>query len=128
MLGPVVLLTIIAVGIFILRRRQERSKGAIPGQEQLEDEKKEKAQLHAESLKIQRHEMDGEGEPESRVELPAMEPVGSELDVQRTAGAQARGASPRFSDSVNVEGNAGQDPSSAAQHRIVRKPLGKTVS
>jgi hypothetical protein len=87
--GP---LFVVALGILVFwlwRRRKHRPVVATDGQ-QPDEEKKEdtiKAQLHADSLPVQKHELEGHATTEldnERVpELPALEPVGSELSAKK---------------------------------------------
>lgn len=65
--------------------------------QQPDEENKEdmiKAQLHADSLQIQRHELEGHGTTElgkeGVSELPALEPVGSELSAKKQASIQRK--------------------------------------
>lgn len=90
-IGP---LFLVALGIlaFWLWKRTKRRNMVAGNNQQFDEEKKEdmiKAQLHADSLQIQRHELEGHATTElgnERVpELPALEPVGSELSSKKQA-------------------------------------------
>lgn len=69
--------------ILFLLRRQTRSQALASAGV---DDTILKAQLHADSLVLPRFEMEGEGAHEPVAELPAKEPVGSELPVKEESG------------------------------------------
>jgi hypothetical protein len=81
-IGP---LFVVALGILVfwLWRRRKHQSVVVADSQQLEI----KAQLHADSLPVQRHELEGHATTElgnERVpELPALEPVGSELSAKK---------------------------------------------
>ena len=81
-LGPIMVIFAAILAVFLIRRRKKKRRVAMT--QEVDPEKKngglpEKAQLHADSLANPRQELEGEGSPEPMSELPALEPVGSEL-------------------------------------------------
>lgn len=74
-------MVIVLLAIFITRRRK-RKNGVISMQPDDDPDKKvEKAQLHADSIALPRHELEG-AKAQEPAELPALEPVGSELTAK----------------------------------------------
>lgn len=51
--------------------------------EKKEGDEYSKAQLHGDSVAVKRHELEGERSPELVWELPALEPVGIELQGRK---------------------------------------------
>jgi len=85
-IGPVFLLFVAAAALFFYRRRSRKhdeTKTTTVDTEKYEDDEQGKAQLHGESVAVKRHELEGtvfpEAFPDLPWELPAREPVGTEL-------------------------------------------------
>jgi hypothetical protein len=85
-IGPVVLLFVAAAAFFCYRRRNRKHDETITttvDTEKNEDDEQGKAQLHGDSVTVKRHELEGtvfpEAFPDLPWELPAREPVGTEL-------------------------------------------------
>jgi hypothetical protein len=81
-IGPVVLILAIGVALFVIRRRKGTHGSPVAQEDPEEKDNKfqDKAQLHGDSIVYpQRHELDSEVSPVGASELPAHEPVGSEL-------------------------------------------------
>jgi len=70
--------------------------------------------------------MEGDGAPELASELPALEPVGSELDLIETTKVQARGTSRSLANSSDLVENGRLETGSTTPHQIVREPVMKT--
>ncbi|CZR64263.1 uncharacterized protein PAC_14161 [Phialocephala subalpina] len=83
LVGILILLAAIGVALFYLRKRRkakelaEAEVGTDPDKK--EPDVQDKAQLHAESMAVLRHELGTGTEPRTISELPALELVGSEL-------------------------------------------------
>jgi len=89
--GPLFLVALGILAFWLWRRRKRRIVVAAHSPQPDEENKEDmiKAQLHADSLQIQRHELEGHPTTElgnERVpELPVLEPVGSELSAKKQA-------------------------------------------
>jgi hypothetical protein len=87
--GPIFFVALGILAFWLWRRRKRRTVVTADSQQPDEENKEDmiKAQLHADSLQIQRHELEGHTTTElcnERVqELPALEPVGSELSAKK---------------------------------------------
>lgn len=85
-IGPVFVLFVAAAALFFYRRRNRKHVETMTttvDTEKNEDDEQGKAQLHSDSVTVKRHELEGtvfpEAFPDLPWELPAREPVGSEL-------------------------------------------------
>ncbi len=85
-MGPTLLVLATGVAVFFIRKRNKQNNkdlaaGVDTGEKDWEI--KSKAQLHADSIGRPRYELESERSPETVSELPVLEPVGSELPVQK---------------------------------------------
>jgi hypothetical protein len=82
-IGPVFFLFVLVAALFFYSRRNRKQNETITtttdDAEKKEGDEHVKAQLHGDSVAVKRHELEGERSPELVWELPALEPVGTEL-------------------------------------------------
>jgi hypothetical protein len=87
--GPLVMVLLFVVGLLLYRRRtRSNSVAAVTKPEVKTENTTDKPQLHGDSLVRPKYELQGEAQrPKSAMsELPAEEPIGAELEGQRSGG------------------------------------------
>lgn len=85
MIGPLFLVALGILASWLWTRNKRPVRLAMDKELPIEERKDDmiKAQLHADSMNVPRHELDGSTSPEPPSELPVLEPVGSELSATK---------------------------------------------